>query len=54
MGRVDGNEVPESGLYIVPGALSPVEIDRDRDVGRYDDPGLWMRHRVPEAQPPQG
>ncbi len=45
---------PESGLYIVPGALSPVEIDRERDVGRYDDPGLWMRHHVPDAQQPQG
>jgi hypothetical protein len=44
-----GMKFPESGLYIVPGALSPVEIDRERDVGRYDDPGVWMLHRVPEA-----
>jgi hypothetical protein len=49
-----GMKFPESGLYIVPGALSPVEIDRDRDVGRYDDPGLWMRHHVPKERPPQG
>jgi hypothetical protein len=40
---------PESGLYIVPGALSPVEMDCERDMGRYDDPGLWMLHRVPQA-----
>jgi hypothetical protein len=37
---------PESGLYIVPGAQNPVEIDRERDVGRYVDPGVWMRYRI--------
>jgi hypothetical protein len=35
---------PESGPYIVPGALQPVIIDRERDVGRYEDPNIWMRH----------
>jgi hypothetical protein len=39
---------PESGSYIVPGAQQPVEIDRERDVGRYEDPGVWMRHRIKE------
>lgn len=37
---------PETGLYIIPGALQPVEIDRERDIGRYEDPGAWMRHRI--------
>jgi hypothetical protein len=37
---------PESGQYIVPGALQPVEIDCERDLGRYEDPGIWMRHRI--------
>ncbi len=41
-----GMSFPESGPYIVPGALQPVEIDRERDIGRYEDPGIWMRHRV--------
>ncbi len=35
---------PDSGSYVVPGALQPVVIDRDRDEGRYDDPNVWMRH----------
>jgi hypothetical protein len=40
---------PESGAYIVPGALQPVEIDRERNIGRYEDPGVWMLHRVTES-----
>lgn len=35
---------PESGDYVVPGALQPVRIDRERDVGRCEDPNIWMRH----------
>jgi GNAT superfamily N-acetyltransferase len=41
-----GREFPGSGAYTVPGALRPVQIDRERDVGRYEDPNLWMRHRT--------
>ena len=35
---------PDSGDYVVPGALQPVRIDRERDEGRYEDPNVWMRH----------
>ena len=35
---------PDSGPYVVPGALQPVGIDRERDEGRYEDPNVWMRH----------
>ncbi len=41
-----GMRFPESGSYIVPGAQQPVEIDRERDIGRYEDPGVWMRHPI--------
>jgi GNAT superfamily N-acetyltransferase len=37
---------PESGSYIIPGALQPVEVDCDRDEGRYEDPNVWMQHRI--------
>jgi GNAT superfamily N-acetyltransferase len=37
---------PDSGPYVVPGALQPVEIDREQDLGRYEDPNVWMRHPV--------
>jgi len=37
---------PDSGSYVVPGALQPVVIDRQADEGRYEDPNVWMRHTV--------
>lgn len=39
---------PESGAYIVPFALVPVEIDRERDEGVYVEPNVWMQHRLEE------
>jgi GNAT superfamily N-acetyltransferase len=35
---------PESGPYVVAGALVPVEIDRERDEGLYVEPNVWMVH----------
>jgi hypothetical protein len=40
-----GMAFPESGSYVVPGALVPVEIDRERDEGLYVEPNVWMVHR---------
>ena len=37
----------ESGSYVVPGALAPVEIDRERDEGLYLEPNVWMVHPPP-------
>lgn len=37
---------PESGRYIVEGALGPVTIDLESDSGIYHDPNVWMHHRV--------
>jgi len=37
---------PDSGPYVVPGALQPVIIDRQSDEGRYEDPNIWMRHAI--------
>ncbi len=41
-----GMRFPESGRYVVPGALEPIAIDRDHDLGRYIEPNVWMRHRI--------
>jgi GNAT superfamily N-acetyltransferase len=35
---------PESGAYVVSGALVPVEINRERDEGLYVEPNVWMVH----------
>jgi GNAT superfamily N-acetyltransferase len=39
-----GMRFPDTGDYVVPGALQPVRIDRERNEGRYEDPNVWMRH----------
>lgn len=41
-----GMRFPESGSYVVPGALSPVLIDVEADSGIYEEPNVWMRHAV--------
>ncbi len=40
---------PESGQYVVAGALNPVGIDVEADQGRYVEPNVWMRHTVVET-----
>ncbi|WP_419907474.1 hypothetical protein [Hoeflea sp.] len=39
-----GQRFPGSGQYIVPFALNPVEIDVERDLGRYVEPNVWVVH----------
>jgi hypothetical protein len=37
---------PESGRYVVPGALEPVEMDVEADTGVYVEPNVWMHHAI--------
>jgi hypothetical protein len=37
---------PESGDYIIPGALNPITIDVDHNRGMYIEPNVWMQHTV--------
>jgi hypothetical protein len=39
-----GMAFPESGAYVLPQALVPIEIDRASGRGRYVEPNVWMRH----------
>lgn len=39
-----GMAFPESGAYVLPNALVPIEIDRERDRGSYVEPNVWMLH----------
>jgi hypothetical protein len=41
-----GMKFPESGDYVIPGALVPVKIDIERDKGIYLEPNVWMVHRM--------
>lgn len=35
---------PESGRYVVPGALEPIEINLENDSGVYIEPNVWIHH----------
>jgi hypothetical protein len=37
---------PDSGDYVVPGALDVVHIDQERNTGRYAEPNVWLRHKI--------
>jgi GNAT superfamily N-acetyltransferase len=39
-----GLRFPESGTYVVAGAFQPVKIDVRRDIGRYEEANVWMKH----------
>lgn len=36
----------ESGDYIVEGALNPVHIDLEKDLGLYIEPNVWVLHEI--------
>jgi GNAT superfamily N-acetyltransferase len=41
-----GLAFPESGTYVFPHGLAPLEVDREADRGSYWEPNVWMRHAV--------
>ncbi len=41
-----GMQFPESGTYIVPGALTAIKMDCEADRGEYVDPNVWMVHSI--------
>jgi GNAT superfamily N-acetyltransferase len=41
-----GLHFPQSGQYIVPGALVPIIIDIEKDEGVYVEPNVWMQHSL--------
>jgi hypothetical protein len=45
-----GMRFPESDAYVVPGALQPVVMDLERDLGTYQEPNVWMRHPIAEGR----
>ena len=41
-----GMRFPESGEYTVPGALKPVRINRQDNIGLYEEPAVWVEHEI--------
>lgn len=41
-----GMRFPESGKYVVAGALTPIAIDTQLDLGAYIEPNVWVLHEL--------
>ena len=41
-----GMKFPQSGEYVITGALNPMEIDVEKDEGTYVEPNVWMVHTL--------
>lgn len=37
--------LPDSGLYVIPDGLSPLQVDVAADLGTYVESNVWVRHR---------
>jgi hypothetical protein len=46
-----GMAFPETGRYVFPEGLALLHVDRERDVGLYHEPNVWVAH---DAQPAGG
>lgn len=49
--RWTGMPFPESGEYVIPGALNPVQVDCEGDRVTYIEPNVWMHHALDGVQP---
>ena len=39
-----GMKFPQTGEYILPGALNPIEMNVQKDEGVYIEPNVWITH----------
>ena len=44
-----GLSLPESGAYVFPHGLAPLQLDREAGHGTYWEPNVWMVH--PDVEP---
>jgi len=41
-----GLKFPQNELYVIPGALKPMEMNIEKDEGVYIEPNVWMVHEI--------
>ena len=41
-----GLKFPQSGVYYIPGALNPMQMNIERDEGMYVEPNVWLVHTI--------
>lgn len=39
-------DFPGSGSFIIPGALNPISIDLEKELGLYIEPNVWICHKI--------
>jgi len=44
-------QFPETGDYVFPAGLATVHIDRDKDIGEYWEPNIWIIHQTADSPP---
>jgi hypothetical protein len=37
---------PQSGQYVIPGALEPMQMNAEKDEGVYIEPNVWTLHEI--------
>ena len=40
-----GRGLPGDGAYVIPDALTPLQVDRGADLGTCVEPTIWVGHR---------
>jgi len=46
--RWTGMKFPQSDMYIIPGALNPMQMNVEKDEGVYIEPNVWLVHQIEE------
>lgn len=41
-----GRRLDSSAPCVVEGALAPIQVDLDRETGRYEEPNVWVSYRI--------
>lgn len=41
-----GEKVAKSGAYFLKGALKPIDIDLQKDLGEYKEPNIWIKYDI--------
>jgi GNAT superfamily N-acetyltransferase len=41
-----GMKFPQTGEYVIPGALIPIEMNIEKDEGVYVEPNVWLLHEI--------
>ena len=47
-----GMAFPDTGRYVFPDGLALLHVDRERDLGLYHEPNIWVAHDA--QRPPRG